>query len=151
MIDVVKMIFSSLDDDSKAHLLSKFYPDCEETTRHHNKLLEKLLLLCEGNLSCVGRNHQRMKELCSINNADVFEFKEKIRSFANKYKLSKNKVFEILADVTPDTFFQIKMKYEHSVAARKMRKRLLSNDLDVSIRFDNVGRNIEIIANDKLR
>lgn len=139
------MNYPDLNDDTKAYVLSKFYPDCEETNRNHSILLNKLFLLCEGNFSCIEKNHQRIKELCSINHANIFEFKDKIISFAMKHDLKKKQVFSILADASSLTFLKIKMKYEHSVAAKKMRNRLMSNDLNVSIRFDNASRNILII------
>lgn len=83
-------------------------------------------------------------DLCAIHGVSIYDFKVKVNQFAQKYGMTRPEVFDALAQALSVSTSFVQKKYEFSVAARNMRKKLEnpSNPLKVRIRFRNANTTI---------
>lgn len=132
-------------------IASKMDAKCPNTKAKHKKLVQKMILLCSPSKECVDTNMKRIKKLCEIDNASIFEFKDKVKQYRRAYNLTLDQLIKQLAHALSQKQAQVKKRYNHSLLAKNLRRKLLDTsdkklqNFTVDCHFDNIGTTISFI------
>lgn len=99
---------------------------------------------------CVSSNIARMKDVCKLIHKDIFEFSKSVRTFNEKYDITKNETFHQLSKSWGIPIVIIKNKYDVSDKARYVLKKLwntyiINVDIVVEFTFTNSKNIVRII------